>query len=60
MHPLGMYYNKAVMQKAGLDPEKPPTTKDDFDGGAGELKGKGIQGFWVSPFQFTGGMTFFA
>ncbi|MFI6066230.1 ABC transporter substrate-binding protein [Micromonospora sp. NPDC051227] len=60
MHPLGFYYNKAVMQKAGLDPNKPPTTKDDYVGALTELKKAGIQGFWVSPFQFTGGMTFYS
>ncbi|MBM0203274.1 ABC transporter substrate-binding protein [Micromonospora sp. STR1s_5] len=60
MHPLGFYYNKAVMQKAGLDPNKPPTTKDDYVAALTELKKAGIQGFWVSPFQFTGGMTFYS
>ncbi|MCP3784035.1 MULTISPECIES: ABC transporter substrate-binding protein [Micromonospora] len=60
MHPLGFYYNKAVMQKAGLDPNKPPTTKDEYTAALTELKKSGIQGFWVSPFQFTGGMTFYS
>ncbi|GAB3816481.1 ABC transporter substrate-binding protein [Micromonospora zhanjiangensis] len=60
MHPLGFYYNKAVLQKAGLDPAKPPTTKDDFTAALTELKKSGVQGFWVSPFQFTGGMTFYS
>ena len=57
MHPLGFYYNKAVLKQAGLDPEKPPTTKDEYEAALTELKKAGIQGFWVSPFQFTGGMT---
>ncbi|MEU8328107.1 ABC transporter substrate-binding protein [Micromonospora sp. NPDC048839] len=60
MHPLGFYYNKAVMQKAGLDPNKPPTTKDDFTAALAEFKKSGVQGFWLSPFQFTGGMTFYS
>ncbi|WDZ85467.1 ABC transporter substrate-binding protein [Micromonospora cathayae] len=60
MHPLGFYYNKAVMQKAGLDPEKPPTTRAEYDAALVELKKSGVQGFWVSPFQFTGGMTFYS
>ncbi|SCF37075.1 ABC transporter substrate-binding protein [Micromonospora mirobrigensis] len=60
MHPLGFYYNKAVMQKAGLDPNKPPTNKEEFTAALVELKKSGIQGFWVSPFQFTGGMTFYS
>ncbi|WP_410814421.1 ABC transporter substrate-binding protein [Micromonospora sp. 067-2] len=60
MHPLGFYYNKAVMQKAGLDPNKPPATKDDYTAALVELKKSGVPGFWVSPFQFTGGMTFYS
>lgn len=60
MHPLGFYYNKAVMQKAGLDPNKPPTTRDEFTAALTELKKSGVQGFWISPFQFTGGMTFYS
>src|SRR3954468_7784657 len=49
-HPLGFYYNKAVMQKAGLDPNKPPQTKDDYTAALTELTKAGVQGFWVSPF----------
>src|SRR5215210_7521247 len=30
MHPLGIYYNKKVMREAGLDPEGPPTTGDQY------------------------------
>lgn len=58
IHPLAFYWNKDVVSKAGLDPEKPPTTKDDYEAALEQMKGKGIQGFWVSPFQFTGGFTF--
>ncbi|MFB9235056.1 ABC transporter substrate-binding protein [Plantactinospora siamensis] len=57
MHPLGFYYNKSVMQKAGLDPEKPPTNRQEYEAALAALKKSGVQGFWVSPFQFTGGMT---
>ena len=57
MHPLGFYYNKAVMEKAGLDPSKPPQTRDDYESALRELKGKGIEGHWASPFLFTGGLT---
>ncbi|HEY0698901.1 MAG TPA: ABC transporter substrate-binding protein [Micromonospora sp.] len=60
MHPLGFYYNKAVMQKAGLDPNKPPQTKDEFTAALTELKKAGIQGYWVSPFPFTGGLSFYS
>lgn len=30
LHPMGMYYNKDMVQQAGLDPTKPPTTKDEL------------------------------
>jgi multiple sugar transport system substrate-binding protein len=40
-----------------LDPAKPPTDRASFEAALAALKGAGIQGFWVSPFQFTGGMT---
>ncbi|WP_433305895.1 ABC transporter substrate-binding protein [Actinoplanes sp. CA-030573] len=58
VHNLGLYYNKTVMEKAGLDPNKPPTTKDEYMSQLDTLKSKGIQGSWVSPFQFTGGFQF--
>ena len=58
MHPLGFYYNKKVMEKAGLDPAKPPQTRDDYEAALEELKGKDIEGHWVSPFLFTGGLMF--
>jgi multiple sugar transport system substrate-binding protein len=58
VHNLGLYYNKTVMQQAGLDPNKPPQTKDEYLAALDTLKGKGIQGCWVSPFQFTGGFMF--
>jgi multiple sugar transport system substrate-binding protein len=57
MHPVGMFYNKTLFQRAGLDPAKPPTDRTSFEAALAALKGAGIQGFWVSPFQFTGGMT---
>jgi multiple sugar transport system substrate-binding protein len=58
IHPLGFYYNKSVMEKAGLDPDNPPQTKSDYMAALEQMKGKGIQGYWMSPFLFTGGLTF--
>lgn len=58
MHPLGFYYNKALLEEAGLDPENPPQTNDDYMSALEALKGKDIQGHWVSPFAFTGTLTF--
>jgi multiple sugar transport system substrate-binding protein len=58
IHPLGFWYNKGTMEKAGLDPNKPPQTRDDYMAALEQMKSKGIQGHWVSPFFFTGGLTF--
>lgn len=58
VHCLGLFYNKDLFDKAGLDADKPPQTKDDYMVALDKLKAKGIQGSWVSPFQFTGGLMF--
>jgi len=58
VHNLGLFYNKTVMEKNGLDPNKPPTSKDEYMTAVDTLKSKGVQGSWVSPFQFTGGFQF--
>jgi len=57
-HPMGMYYNKSVLQQAGLDPNKPPQTHDDYMAALDQLKGKGIKGHWMTPFPFTGTFQF--
>jgi multiple sugar transport system substrate-binding protein len=58
VHPLGLYYNKSVLEEAGLDPESPPRNMEDYMAALEELKGSGIRGHWVSPFPFTGTLTF--
>ncbi|HEX4811127.1 MAG TPA: ABC transporter substrate-binding protein [Nonomuraea sp.] len=58
VHPLGMFYNKTVLSKAGLDPENPPKTGDEYLAALEELKKAGIQGHWATPFTFTGSMQF--
>jgi len=58
IHPLGFYYNKGTMEKAGLDPNNPPQTRDDYEAALEEMKGKGIEGHWMSPFEFTGALSF--
>ncbi|HSH21954.1 MAG TPA: ABC transporter substrate-binding protein, partial [Candidatus Caenarcaniphilales bacterium] len=46
-HPLGFYFNKAHMQKAGI--EKAPLTKEEHDEALQKLKSAGIQHpFWQS------------
>ncbi len=57
IHPLGFYYNKGLMEKAGLDPNNPPQTRDDYEAALEEMKGAGIEGHWMSPLLFTGGLT---
>lgn len=57
-HPIGLYYNKAVMEQGGLDPDRPPQTRDEYMEALEELKRAGIQGSWVPPSFFTGWHTF--
>lgn len=57
VHPLGFYYNKDVMEQAGLDPEAPPTNREEYTAALEELKAAGVEGHWASPFPFTGGLT---
>ena len=60
VHMYGFYYNKTLMEQAGLDPESPPQTRDEYMAALEALKAEGIQGHWVSPFLFTGGHTFYS
>jgi sn-glycerol 3-phosphate transport system substrate-binding protein len=52
-----LIYNKTAFQKAGLDPEKPPTTLDDLRLAAQKLKSSGVvkgapMGLKLSPGDF--------
>jgi multiple sugar transport system substrate-binding protein len=58
IHPLGLYYNKSTMEEGGLDPDDPPQTNDEYMAALEQLKSKGIEGSWISPFLFSGGLTF--
>ncbi len=58
IHPLGFYYNKDLMEQAGLDPESPPQDRESYDQALQAFKSKGIQGHWMTPFPFTGGLSF--
>lgn len=57
VHPLGFFYNKQVMDSAGLDPDNPPLDHDSYMAALETLAAAGIQGHWTSPFPFTGGLT---
>ncbi|HEX5013878.1 MAG TPA: ABC transporter substrate-binding protein [Candidatus Limnocylindrales bacterium] len=47
-HTLSFYWNKALFRTAGLDPETPPTSKDDFVAAAKAITEKaGVPGFMV-------------
>jgi len=58
IHPLGFYYNKDLMEQAGLDPDSPPQDMDSYMAALEAFKGEDIRGMWVSPFLFTGGLSF--
>lgn len=58
VHPIGMYFNKTVMEEGGLDPSSPPEDREQYMAALEELKANGVQGTWVSPFLFTGGLMF--
>lgn len=57
VHPLGFYYNRTVMADAGLDPDNPPMDRDSYESALDTLASAGVQGHWMSPFPFTGGLT---
>jgi multiple sugar transport system substrate-binding protein len=42
---LGIYYNKAIFREAGLDPDNPPDTRDDFEKAAEAIKKIGKYAF---------------
>ncbi|MDT4914953.1 MAG: multiple sugar transport system substrate-binding protein [Pseudonocardiales bacterium] len=56
VHNLGLYYNQDLFDKAGVSAV--PTDENSYMDALDKLKSKGIQGSWVSPFQFTGAFMF--
>jgi multiple sugar transport system substrate-binding protein len=56
VHDLGLYYNQDLFDQAGIS--APPTNESEYMDALDKLKSKGVQGSWVSPFQFTGGFMF--
>ncbi|WP_437964307.1 ABC transporter substrate-binding protein [Sorangium sp. So ce260] len=58
VHPLGLYYNRGVLADAGLGDAAPPRSRRDYLAILEHLRQRGIQGSWVSPVLFTGGLMF--
>ncbi|WP_437477346.1 ABC transporter substrate-binding protein [Sorangium sp. So ce1014] len=58
IHPLGLYYNRVLLADAGLDDAALPRSRRDYLAVLEHLKQRGIQGSWVSPVLFTGGLMF--
>jgi len=56
--PLGLYINKDVLAKAGLDPETVPTDQESYTAALDALKAAGVQGEWVDGYVFTGTFEF--
>ena len=56
--PLGLYINKDVLAKAGLDPETVPTDATSYLAALDALKAAGIQGEWADGYVFTGTFEF--
>ena len=55
---LGIYYNRKMFQAVGLDPDKPPTTWDDFRSYAKELTTSSVAGFAETSTSNQGGWHF--
>jgi multiple sugar transport system substrate-binding protein len=47
IHPFAMFYNRGVLERAGMDPDEPPRDGDEFVAALDELKASGLRGFWV-------------
>lgn len=56
--PDGLFYNKQVLRDAGLDPEAPPQTGEEYLSALEQLLEAGIQGSWVGAVDTWGGRRF--
>jgi ABC-type glycerol-3-phosphate transport system substrate-binding protein len=55
---LGVFYNRAMFKAAGLNPDKPPTTWDDFRAYAKKLTTSSVAGFAETSSSNQGGWHF--
>lgn len=52
MNMLGLFYNKTVLAKAGLDPNSPPQTAQQYADALTALRKAGMQGQWIDSYGF--------
>ncbi|GHO42740.1 extracellular solute-binding protein [Ktedonospora formicarum] len=55
---LGIWYNRKLFKAAGLDPDKPPTTWEEFRGYAKQLTSSSVAGFAETSTSNQGGWHF--
>lgn len=58
VYPHGFYFNRTVMERAGLDPAAPPQSRADYEAALEELKRAGIKGHWMAVTPFPGSEVF--
>ncbi len=58
VHPRACSTTRTCSRRPAWTRRSPPTNKDEYMAALDKLKGKGVQGSWVSPFQFTGAFMF--
>lgn len=56
--PDGLFYNRQVLEAAGLDPENPPQTGEQYIAACEQMKEAGIRGSWVGAVDTWGGRRF--
>ncbi|WP_231747257.1 ABC transporter substrate-binding protein [Auraticoccus cholistanensis] len=47
MWPDSLFYNRRVLEQAGLDPDAPPTNRAEYEHALEELRRRDIQGHWL-------------
>ncbi len=47
MWPDSLFYNRRVLADAGLDPDAPPTTGQEYEAALEQLRSAGVQGHWL-------------
>lgn len=50
---LGLFYNRTLLEQAGLDADAPPRTATEYGQALAALREEGVAGHWVEPGGFT-------